>query len=96
MKTKTLRIPDELQQAITMIEEHEHIEESTAMRKLLQMGYESFVAGLYERGDVTLGQAASFLRRSRPDVLDLFLQKGVRGNLRAEDVVASLASLGAP
>ena len=47
MKTKTLRLPDNLAEAVREVGATEHVEESTAMRKLMHMGYDLYVAEQY-------------------------------------------------
>lgn len=90
MKTKTLRIPEDMLAAIELLEKEEKIEESTAMRKLMRIGFESYVGNLYKQGKITLRRAARLLRRSQIEVMDLFLDNGIRGNLDASDVLVSL------
>ena len=89
MRTKSLRLPEDLLASLAMVEEKEHIEEASALRKLLRMGLETYLAGLYAQGRITLREAALKLGRSLSDTLDLFLERGVRGNLTADDVLAS-------
>jgi len=48
----------------------EHIEESTAMRKLLRMGYDVYVAEEYRAGRLSLREAASRMGMSLSDALD--------------------------
>jgi len=90
MKTKSLRIPEDMVSAIELIEKEEKIEESTAMRKLMRIGFETYVGNLYKQGRVTLGEAARLLGMSRLDAINLFLDAGIKGNLTASDVMASL------
>lgn len=90
MKTKSIRIPKEMADAIAVVEKEEQIEESTAMRKLIQMGFEAYVGKLYRDGKITLRNASRLLRRSQSEVMDLFLDAGISGNLEASDVLASL------
>lgn len=90
MKTKSIRIPTDMAQAIGLVEKEEKIEESTAMRKLIRMGFESYVAGLYKEGKITLRKAAHLLRRSQSETMDLFVDSGIKGNLDATDVLASM------
>jgi hypothetical protein len=90
MHTKTVRIPDRLLQAIELVESREHIEESTAIRKLIRTGLETYIARLYERGEITLRDAAARLNLDLIATMDLFLDHGVKGNLRARDVLVSL------
>lgn len=90
MKTKSIRIPDDLLSAVKLVEKSEKIEEATAMRKLMRIGFETYVASLYKEGKVTLGEAADFLKMNQMEVLDLFLDLGIKGNLEASDIVKSL------
>ena len=90
MKTKSIRIPKEMADAIAVVEKEEQIEESTAMRKLIRMGFEGYVGNLYQDGKITLRRASQLLRRSQSEVMDLFLEAGIGGNLDASDVLASL------
>ena len=90
MKTKSIRIPNEMVEAIGLVEKEEKIEESTAMRKLIRMGFETYVGNLYREGKITLRRASRLLRRNQIEVMDLFLDAGIKGNLDASDVLASL------
>ena len=90
MKTKSIRIPKEMVEAIGLVEKEEKIEESTAMRKLIRMGFETYVGNLYIEGKITLRRASRLLRRNQIEVMDLFLDAGIKGNLDASDVLTSL------
>ena len=90
MKTKSIRIPKEMAEAIGLVEREEQIEESTAMRKLIRMGFEVYVGNLYREGKITLRRASQLLHRNQLEVMDLFLEAGIKGNLSASDVMASL------
>jgi len=93
MKTKTLRLPDALTDAVRDVGRHERIEESTAMRKLLSMGYELYLADLYRHGDVSIRDVALRLDVSLSEAIDRLQQLGVRGNVTAADALHSLKSL---
>ena len=90
MKTKSIRIPDELIDAVKLVEKKEHIEEATAIRKLMRVGFESYVADLYRRGQITLREAAKRLNLTLSETMDAFLDAGIGGNLEASDVAASI------
>ena len=90
MKTKTIRIPKDLMDAIGLVEEEEKIEESTAMRKLIRIGFETYVGNLYKEGKITLRKASQLLRRNQIEVMNLFLDAGIKGNLDASDVMVSM------
>jgi len=94
MKTRSLRLPDDLLTAIAMVEEAEHIDQSPAIRKLLRLGLETYVADLYGAGRLTLREAASHLGLGLGDTLDLLRERGVSGNLSAADVLESIEGFG--
>ncbi len=50
MKTKSIRIPKDMMTAIEIVEKEEKIEESTAMRKLIRIGFETYVGNLLQTG----------------------------------------------
>ncbi len=90
MKTKSIRIPKDMMAAIEIVEKEEKIEESTAMRKLIRIGFETYIGNLYKQGKVTLRQAAKLLNLSQIEAMNLFLDAGIKGNLDASDVMVSL------
>lgn len=90
MKTKTIRLPEEIIKAIEVVVKEEKIEEATAIRKMLKTGFEAYVSDLYRDGKITIREASRLLNRSISETIDLFIQRGVKGNLEASDVIASL------
>jgi hypothetical protein len=94
MKTLSIRIPDDLMSALQLVGKEEKIEPSTAMRKLVRIGYESYVGNLYRQGKVTLRDAATLLNLNQIETFDLFLEAGISGNLDATDVLTSLRRFG--
>jgi hypothetical protein len=93
MITKTLRLSEGLADAIRELGETEHIEEATAMRKLLLMGYEMHLAEQYRAGRLCLRDVATRLNRSLGDTLEYLQYLGISGNAGAADTLASFASL---
>ena len=96
MTTKTLRMPDDLAKAVHQVGVGEHIEEATAMRKLLRMGYDLYVAEQYRAGRISLREAARRTGRSLSDTLDTLRHLGIPGNVTADDALQSLKSLQRP
>lgn len=90
MKTKSLRIPKDMISAIELVEKEEKIEESTAMRKLMRIGFETYAGNLYKQGKVTLREAARLLNVSQIEAMNIFLDAGIKGNLDASDVMISM------
>ncbi len=90
MKTKSIRIPKDMMAAIELVEKEEKIEESTAMRKLMRIGFETYTGNLYKQGKVTLREASRLLKLNQIETINLFLDAGIKGNLDASDVLASL------
>ena len=93
MTTKTLRLPDALTAAVRDVGRSEHVEESTAMRKLLRMGYELYLAEHYRHGALSLRQVAARLEVSLSEAIDRLAELGVPGNVTADDTLESLKSL---
>ena len=90
MKTKSIRIPQDMMTAIELVEKEEKIEEATAMRKLIRIGFETYIGHLYEQGKVTLREFARLLNMNQIEAINLFLDAGIKGNLDASDVMASI------
>lgn len=90
MKTKSIRMPEELMSAIEMVEREEKVEEATAIRKLLRIGYETYVANMYRFGKLSLSDASRLLDLTQIETLELLLEKGVKGNLDTGDVMYSM------
>jgi predicted HTH domain antitoxin len=81
MKTKTIRLPEEILRGIAYRAEKEDIEESTAIRKLLREGLMEYATKLYKEGEITLEEAAQLAGISLRRMLETLLNKGIRGNV---------------
>lgn len=90
MRTKSIRMPEELMSAIEMVEKEEKIEEATAIRKLLRIGYETYVANMYRFGKLSLAEASRLLELTQIETLELLHERGVKGNLDPSDAMYSL------
>jgi phosphoribosyl-dephospho-CoA transferase len=93
MKTKTVRVGDDLIAAVHEVGSAERIEESQAMRKLMRMGYEMYLTEQYRAGTITVRHVALGMKRPLGDTLDLMRRLGVSGNTGADDTLASMRSL---
>lgn len=94
MRAKSIRISDDMLEAIELVELREHIEESTAIRKLIRTGLETYCARLYGQGQLTLRELASRLGLDLVEATDLLLSCGIKGNLDADDVLHSAEQFG--
>ena len=90
MKVRSIRIPDEIDKAIEYVARSERLEKTSSLRKLTRMGFEFYVAKSYERGKLTLREAADLLNLTLMETIDLLGEMGVKGNIRAKDVLESL------
>ena len=90
MKVKSMRIPDDIDQAINYVSQLEKIEKTQSLRKLARIGFEYYVAKSYKEGRITLREASDLLKLSLSEAIDLLAEMGVKGNIRAADVYASL------
>ena len=67
MKVKSIRIPHEMGRAVDYVARSEKIEKTSSLRKLTRMGFELYVAKSYERGKISLREAAKL--QSNPPLL---------------------------
>ncbi|WXG41549.1 MAG: UPF0175 family protein [Candidatus Freyarchaeum deiterrae] len=81
MKTKTIRLPEEILRGVAFRAEKEDIEESTTIRKLLREGIMEYATKLYSLGEITLGESAQLAGVSLRKMLETLLNKGVSGNV---------------
>jgi len=93
MKVKSIRIPEEIDRAIEYVARSEKLEKTSSLRKLTRLGFEFYVAKSYERGKLTLREAAGLLNLDLMETIDLLNEMGVKGNIRAKDVMESLKAL---
>lgn len=91
MRAKVSRLQDNLMDAIKFAEKKEKLDEPTTLRKFLRLGAEKYVGDSYVRGEVTLGEAARILDVTTRDVLELFWDMGITGNVGAVETLRSLA-----
>jgi predicted HTH domain antitoxin len=90
MKVRSLRIPEDLDQAIEYVSKVEKTEKTQSLRKLARLGFEQYIAKVYREGNITLREASDLLRLTLSETIDLLAEMGVKGNIRANDVLASL------
>ena len=93
MKVKSIRIPEEIDRAVDYVARSEKIEKTSSIRKLTRMGFELYVAKLYERGKISLREASKLLNLSLSETIDLLMETGVKGNIRVKDVMDSLKTV---
>ncbi len=90
MKVKSMRIPEDIDQAIEYISKAEKIEKVHSLRKLARIGFEYYIVKAYRDGKITLREASDLLKLTLSETIDLLADMGVKGNIRAEDVLVSL------
>ncbi len=90
MNVKSIRIPEEIERAIDYVARSEKLEKNSSLRKLTRLGFEVYVAKSYERGKLTLREAADLLNLTLAETIDLFGEMGIKGNISAKDVMDGL------
>jgi predicted HTH domain antitoxin len=95
MKVKSIRIPDDIDKSIEYVARLEKLEKTQSLRKLTRLGFEVYAAKSYERGKLTLRKVAELLNLTMSETIDLLTEMGVKGNIRAKDVMESLKEISA-
>ena len=95
MKVRSLRIPQDIDQAIEYVSKVEKTEKTQALRKLARLGFENYIAKAYGDGRITLRDASVLLKLTLSEAIDVFSELGVKGNIRASDVLESLKTFSA-
>ncbi len=93
MKVKSMRIPDDIDQAIDYVSQIEKIEKTQSLRKLARLGFEYYIAKEYREGRSSLREVAQLLHLTLSNTIDLLNGMGVSGNIRARDVLSSIKSI---
>ncbi|MFH0725153.1 MAG: hypothetical protein V2B19_02165 [Pseudomonadota bacterium] len=90
MKVRSMRIPEDIDRAIQYVSNAEKIEHTQSLRKLARLGFELYTATNYQNGRITLREAAALLSLSLSEAIEILERMGVKGNIRAGDVLDSL------
>jgi len=90
MKVRSLRIPQDIDQAIEYVSKMEKTEKTQSLRKLARLGFEYYVARAYREGKITLRDSSRLLKLTLSETIDILAEMGVKGNIRASDVLQSL------
>ena len=90
MKVRSLRIPQDIDQAIEYVSKMEKTEKTQSLRKLARLGFEYYVARAYREGKITLRDGSRLLKLTLSETIDILAEMGVKGNIRASDVLQSL------
>ena len=90
MITKSIRMPEDILEAIAIVGREEKIEETTAIRKLIKIGDETYISDMYKAGKLSLAEISRRLDMNQIETLELLLSRGIKGNLDTADVVRSL------
>ncbi len=93
MKVKSIRVPQDIENAIEFVSKIEKIDKTQSFRKLTRFGFEYYVAKLYLEGRVSLREVSDLLNLTLSEAIDLLLSMGIKGNIRAGDVFDSLEVL---
>lgn len=77
----SIRVPDKLVKAVRDLAEREHVDEATALGRLLVMGVTEYACQLYREGRVTLNEAAAIADATPREMFEVLGNRGIRGNI---------------
>lgn len=87
---KTTRLPQNLLKAIKYRTKKENVDESTALRQLLNLGVQEYATFLYSEGKISIREAAELSNVSLREMIDLAVKHGIKGNVDYETQKMSL------
>jgi predicted HTH domain antitoxin len=90
---KSIRLTEDIERAIRYVARREKAEQAQTLRTLARLGFEAYVARSYQRGEVTLREAAELLDLGLWETMDLLADSGAPGNVTAAEVLAGLRHL---
>jgi hypothetical protein len=90
LKVKTIRIPEDLERAVEFVSRQEKINKTQSFRKLTRVGFEYYLGHLYWDGRIGLRDFAAMLDLTLSEAIDRLVDMGIRGNIRAADVMDSI------
>ena len=93
MKVKSIRIPPDIEHAIDFLAKAEKIDSTQSFRKLARIGFENYIAKLYEHGKLSIREVSAELDLTISEALDMLSAMGVTGNIRAANVLQSIESI---
>lgn len=93
MKVKSIRIPRDIEHAVDFLSKIEKIDSTQSFRKLARIGFETYIAKLYENGKLSIRDVSTELGISISEAIEKLSDMGVKGNIRATDVLNSVNSL---
>jgi predicted HTH domain antitoxin len=65
------------------------LDEESAIKKIINMGIQDYVADLYRNGDISIREAADILQMSFRQAMEI-LEEKVGGNIRREEEIRAL------
>ena len=96
-KHVTARVPEDIYEAIEAIREEDQLDRSTAVRRLLERGIESWqletAVRRYQDGEVSLGKAAQLAGLSTWRFLDVLNERDIEANYTTDDLEADIAGV---
>ncbi|MGQ9723574.1 MAG: hypothetical protein ACUVXA_19915 [Candidatus Jordarchaeum sp.] len=84
-----LNITENMKYVVETLAKEEHIDEKTALRKLLYEGIKPYVLNLYAKGKISLSKTAEILNLSVSEVLNLGKTYGLEIGSTAEQAKES-------
>ena len=90
MKVKSIRIPPDIEHAIDFLSKAEKIDSTQSFRKLARIGFENYIAKLYENRKLSIRDVSVELDVTISEALDMLSAMGITGNIRAADVLLSI------
>lgn len=90
MEVVPLRLPKPILKRIEMIARRENLDRSGALRKIVYQGLERYVAECYQKGEISLREAAEWMDLPLRETLERLTGLGAAGNVTWEQARKAL------
>ena len=78
MKVRSMRIPEDIEHALTYVSQSEKIVKTQSLRKVTRLGFEYYVTKSYREGRITLRDASKLLKLTLSETIDLLAEMGAK------------------
>jgi len=90
MEIKSVHLTPDVIKGVSYRAKMEDVDENTAIKQLMKLGFMWYAANLYKKGKMTLSEAAELSNVSVRKMLDVLEEHGIKGNVSMKQQIKAL------